>query len=43
MKTKSPAGATEWIPTDPKAANLVSDAHLAGVRHAPIMFTTDIA
>lgn len=43
VKTKSPAGATEWIPTDPKAANLVPDAHLAGVRHAPIMFTTDIA
>lgn len=43
VKTKSPAGATEWIPTDPAAANLVPDAHIEGVRHAPIMFTTDIA
>ena len=43
VKTKSPAGATEWVPTDPAAANLVPDAHLDGVRHAPIMFTTDIA
>ena len=43
VKTKSPAGATEWIPTDPAAAHLVPDAHLPGVTHAPIMFTTDIA
>ena len=43
VKTKSPAGATQWVPTDPAAAQLVPDAHLAGVRHAPIMFTTDMA
>ena len=43
VKTKSPAGATQWIPKDPAAANLVPDAHREGVRHAPIMFTTDIA
>ncbi|ETI60354.1 catalase-peroxidase [Sphingobium sp. C100] len=43
VKTKSPAGATQWIPTDPNAANLVPDAHLKDKRHAPIMFTTDIA
>ncbi|MFV0921742.1 catalase/peroxidase HPI [Sphingomonas parapaucimobilis] len=43
VKTKSPAGATQWIPTDPAAAQLVPDAHLPGVRHAPIMFTTDMA
>lgn len=43
VKTKSPAGATQWIPKDPAAANLVPDAHRPGVRHAPIMFTTDIA
>ncbi|MBC2669569.1 catalase/peroxidase HPI [Novosphingobium piscinae] len=43
VKTKSPAGATQWIPKDPKAANLVPDAHRPDVRHAPIMFTTDIA
>jgi catalase-peroxidase len=43
VKTKSPAGATQWIPTDPGAAQLVPDAHVEGKRHAPIMFTTDIA
>ncbi len=41
--TKSPAGATQWIPTDPAAANMVPDAHIEGKFHAPIMFTTDIA
>jgi catalase-peroxidase len=43
VKTKSPAGATQWVPTNPAAANLVPDAHRPDVRHAPIMFTTDIA
>ncbi|MDE2619780.1 MAG: catalase/peroxidase HPI [Sphingomonadales bacterium] len=43
VKTKSPAGATQWIPKDPKAASLVPDAHRPDVRHAPIMFTTDLA
>ncbi|MCB1846909.1 MAG: catalase/peroxidase HPI [Halieaceae bacterium] len=42
-QTKSPAGATQWIPTDEAAANMVPDAHIAGKRHAPIMFTTDLA
>ncbi|MFT4057147.1 MAG: catalase/peroxidase HPI [Novosphingobium sp.] len=43
VKTKSPAGATQWIPTDPAAASMVPDAHIKGKTHAPIMFTTDIA
>ncbi|MFA6124979.1 MAG: catalase/peroxidase HPI [Sphingomonas sp.] len=43
VKTKSPAGATQWTPTDPAAARLVPDAHVPNLRHAPIMFTTDIA
>jgi catalase-peroxidase len=43
VKTKSPAGAIQWIPTDPAAARLVPDAHRPSVHHAPIMFTTDIA
>jgi catalase-peroxidase len=43
VKTKSPAGATQWIPADGKGANLVPDAHVQGKRHAPIMFTTDLA
>jgi len=42
-QTKSPAGATQWIPTDEAAASLVPDAHIEGKRHAPIMFTTDMA
>lgn len=41
--TRSPAGAIQWIPVDGQVSNLVPDAHLDGVRHAPIMFTTDIA
>jgi catalase-peroxidase len=43
VKTKSPAGATQWIPTDKDAADLVPDAHVKDKKHAPIMFTTDIA
>jgi catalase-peroxidase len=43
VKTKTPAGATEWIPSDNKAATLVPDAHDPTKRHAPIMFTTDLA
>lgn len=42
-KTKSPAGATQWIPTDSSAGQLVPDAHDAKKRHAPVMFTTDLA
>ncbi|MEZ0260745.1 MAG: catalase/peroxidase HPI [Alphaproteobacteria bacterium] len=42
-KTKSPAGATQWIPTDENAASLVPDAHDPNKRHAPVMFTTDLA
>ncbi len=43
VKTKSPAGATQWIPSDKDAANLVPDAHEKNKNHAPIMFTTDLA
>jgi len=43
VKTKSPAGATQWIPKEEAAANLVPDAQDKDKRHAPIMFTTDIA
>jgi len=42
-QTKSPAGATQWIPTDPAAAGTVPDAHDPSKKHAPIMFTTDLA
>jgi len=43
VKTQSPAGATQWIPSDPTAAALTPDAQDPAVRHAPIMFTTDLA
>lgn len=43
QQTKSPAGATQWIPKDGKGNNFVPDAHDPDKRHAPIMFTTDIA
>ncbi len=43
VQSKSPAGATQWVPSTPDAANLVPDAHIAGKRHAPIMFTTDLS
>jgi catalase-peroxidase len=43
VMTKSPAGAIQWIPANGAGANLVPDAHVPGKRHAPIMFTTDIA
>lgn len=43
VQTKSPAGATQWIPADGQAANLVPDAHDKSKRHAPIMFTTDLS
>jgi len=41
--TKSPAGAKQWTPSDKTAVNLVPDAHIPNKRHAPIMFTTDLA
>ena len=41
--TESPAGAKQWIPDSKAAAQLVPDAHDPTKRHAPIMFTTDIA
>jgi catalase-peroxidase len=43
VQTKSPAGATQWIPSDESAQNLVPDAHDPDKFHAPIMLTTDLA
>ena len=43
VKTKSPAGATQWIPADGQASDLVPDAHDPAKRHAPIMLTTDLS
>jgi catalase-peroxidase len=41
--TRSPAGAWQWIPTDPAAADAVPDAHDPARRHAPVMLTTDLS
>jgi catalase-peroxidase len=41
--TTTPAGAQEWIPTDPAAADLVPDAHDPSKRHAPVMTTADLS
>ncbi len=41
--TKSPAGAQQWKPSDPAAAELVPDAHDPSRRHAPMMTTADMA
>ncbi|MEC8380136.1 MAG: catalase/peroxidase HPI [Myxococcota bacterium] len=43
VQTKSPAGAIQWIPKEESAAQMVPDAHDPDKRHAPIMFTTDLA
>jgi catalase-peroxidase len=41
--TKSPAGAHQWTPKNGAAAGTVPDAHNPSEKHAPIMFTTDLA
>jgi catalase-peroxidase len=43
VQTKSPAGATQWVPADGAATDTVPDAHDPAKTHAPIMFTTDLA
>jgi catalase-peroxidase len=40
---KSPAGAWQWVPTDPAAASTVPDAHDPSKTHPPVMLTTDLA
>jgi catalase-peroxidase len=41
--TKGPGGANQWTPKDASLAGAVPDAHDPSKRHAPIMFTTDLA
>lgn len=41
--TKSPAGAWQWTPKGTAGSNSVPDAHDATKRHAPMMFTSDMA
>jgi catalase-peroxidase len=40
---KSPAGAHQWKPKDGGGEGTIPDAHDPGKKHAPIMFTTDLA
>ncbi len=41
--TTSPAGAKQWKPKGSAGAGTVPDAHDPAKRHAPMMFTTDLA
>ena len=41
--TRSPAGAQQWTPKNGAGAGTVPDAHDPSRKHAPIMFTTDLA
>ena len=41
--TKSPAGAYQWTPKNGAGAGTVPDAHDPAKKHAPMMFTTDLA
>ena len=43
IQVKSPGGATQWTPKEASAAGTVPDAHDPSKKHAPIMFTTDLA
>jgi len=41
--TKSPAGGSQWTPKNGGGNGTVPDAHDPSKKHAPIMFTTDLA
>ena len=41
--SRSPAGAYQWVPTDPSAQGTVPDPHDPSKRHAPVMLTSDLA
>lgn len=41
--SKSPAGAHQWVATDPAAANKIPHAHDPNKRQAPTMLTTDLS
>ncbi len=43
VQTKSPAGAIQWAPANGAGATLVPDPSDPKKRHAPMMFTTDLA
>jgi catalase-peroxidase len=41
--TKSPAGAHQWTPKDPKPEQMIPDAHDPSKRHPPMMTTADLS
>ena len=43
VQSKSPAGATQWIPANGAGQGTTPDAHDPSLSHAPVMFTTDLA
>ncbi len=43
VKTKSPAGAIQWVPKDKSLHKLVPDAHIKGKRNPVVMLTTDLS
>jgi len=43
VQTKSPAGAIQWVPDNKNLSSMIPDAYDASKRHAPMMFTTDLA
>jgi catalase-peroxidase len=42
-KTRSPAGAIQWVPVDKKTAYKVPDAFDNNKKHLPVMLTTDLS
>ena len=42
-QTKSPGGATQWIPANGDGARAVPDPHDSSKTHPPVMLTTDLA
>jgi len=43
VQTKSPAGATQWVPANADELQFVPDAHDPMKRHSPVMLTTDLS
>ena len=43
VQTKSPGGATQWVPKNADEVKFVPDAHDPTKRHAPVMLTTDLS
>ena len=41
--TKSPAGAHQWVPKNGMGVGTVPDAHVPGLKHTPVMLTTDLS